>query len=239
VKRARVGPSAVLRRAIPLSISAVVLAVTFAACGAATDTNPPIQPTPSDLPSTPSASPSPPATASTSPVESLATGSAEPSSAPSPTPSATTAHGPDQTAAACFGSSDTRDFFVAIAEAVTWPVYCAVLPAGWAVDAGVGKNTYALANGGRMVIGYHNDSGGHLELREGHWCTDSADACSPHDADIGPAQLGDQTGELMSLNSGYVLYLDPGRVASWTVTGTGLDQPTFTRLSAALALVGP
>jgi hypothetical protein len=43
----------------------------------------------------------------------------------------------------------------------------------------------------------------------------------------------------MSLNSGYVLYLDPGRVPSWTVTGTGLDQPTFTRLSAALALVGP
>ena len=85
----------------------------------------------------------------------------------------------------------------------------------------------------------HDNTGAHLELREGTGCTDSVDARSPHDADIGPAQLGDQTGELMSLNSGYVLYLDPGRVPSWTVTGTGLDQPTFTRLSAALALVGP
>jgi hypothetical protein len=234
VKRARGGPTAVLRRAIRLSISVAVLAVAVAACGAATDTAPPSGTARSGLPSTPSAIPSTSASASAS----ATTGSAEPSSPPSPTPTATTAHGPDKTAAACFGSSDTRDFFVAIAEAVTWPVYCAVLPTGWAVDAGVGKNTYALANGGRMVIGYHNDSGGHLELREGHWCTDSAGACSPHDADLGPAQLGDQTAELMSLNGGFVLYLAPGRVPSWTVTGTGLDQATFTRLGAALALVG-
>jgi hypothetical protein len=175
------------------------------------------------------ASPSVPATPSSAPP----TETSSPAITPSESPG-----GPDAAAAACSGSAQTKDFFTAIAEAVEWPVYCAVLPSGWSVDRGTG-NTYALANGGRMVIGYHTNAGGHLELREGHWCTDGASACSPHDQDVGPVAIGDLSGELMSLGpgAGYAVYVNPGQVPSWTVTGTEMDEATFRSLLAALALV--
>lgn len=174
------------------------------------------------------ASPSVPATPSSVPPTETAS--------PNVTPTAT-AGGPDGTASACSGSSQTKDFFTAIAEAVQWPVYCAALPSGWSVDRGSG-NTYALANGGRMVIGYHSNAGLHLELREGHWCTDSASACSPHDQDLGPIAIGDLQGELMTLGSGaFVLYVAPGESPSWTITGTGMDEGAFRNLVGDLALV--
>ncbi len=181
-------------------------------------------------PSEASDSPSNPATPSSVP----STETASPNVTPTPTP---TPGGPDATAAACSGSSQTKDFFTAIAEAVQWPVYCAALPAGWSVDRGSG-NTYALANGGRMVIGYHTLAGLHLELREGRWCTDSASACSPHAQDIGPISIGDLRGELMTLSSGgFVVYVDPGQSPSWTITGTGMDETAFRNLVRALVLV--
>jgi hypothetical protein len=115
-------------------------------------------------------------------------------------------------------------------------VFCAVLPAGWSID--VSGNTYALANGGRMVIGYHTNAGLHLELREGRWCTDSASACSPHDQDLGPLDVGELHGELMTLASGgYVVYVDPGEAPSWTFTGTGMDEAAFRKLIGDLFLV--
>jgi hypothetical protein len=182
--------------------------------------------------SPPSVEPSLSASTEASPSSEPSTETASPKVTPSPTPG-----GPDATAAACSGSSQTKDFFTAIAQAVQWPVYCAVLPAGWSVDRGSG-NTYALANGGRMVIGYHNNAGPHLELREGHWCTDSASACSPHDQDLGPISVGDLHGELMTLGSGgYVVYIAPGDSPSWTFTGTGMDEAAFRSLVGALSLV--
>jgi hypothetical protein len=189
-----------------------------------TETSPP-----SDEPST---SPTAPASPSSEPSSEPSTETASPDVTPSSTPG-----GAGGTALACSGSSQTKDFFTAIAEAVQWPVYCAVLPAGWSVDRGSG-NTYALANGGRMVIGYHTNAGLHLELREGHWCTDSANACSPHDQDVGPIALGDLNGELMTLGSGgYVAYIAAGESPSWTITGTGIDEAAFRSLVGALALV--
>jgi hypothetical protein len=189
-----------------------------------TDTLPP-----SDEPST---SPSVPASPSSEPSSEPSTETASPDITPSSTPG-----GAGGTASACSGSSQTKDFFTAIAEAVQWPVYCAVLPAGWSVDRGSG-NTYALANGGRMVIGYHTNAGLHLELREGHWCTDSATACSQHDQDLGPISLGDLNGELMTLGTGgYVAYIAPGESPSWTITGTGMDETAFRNLVGALALI--
>ena len=238
--RARVGPGSVLRRPIPLTFAfAVVLAV--AACGGATVSGSPAGPTPTPEGSTASPSPSAEPPSPSARPSASARHSAVPASpsAPAPTPTPTSAHLPDQGAAACFGSLDTRDFFDAIAEAVTWPVYCAVLPTGWAVDAGAGKNTYALANGGRMVIGYHDGSGAHLELREGHWCTDGATACAPTAADLGPIAVGDLRGELVDLggSDGFAVYVSPGQVPSWTITGTGLDEATFRSLVGQLALV--
>jgi hypothetical protein len=112
-------------------------------------------------------------------------------------------------------------------------VYCAVLPAGWSVDAG----SYHLASGGQMVISYKTATGSHLELREGHWCTDSPSACAPNDADIGPANFGDQAGEVMALDGGFVLYVGAGQNPSWTATGTGLDEATFRQVCGDVALV--
>jgi hypothetical protein len=136
-------------------------------------------------------------------------------------------------AATCTGSPDTKDFFVAIAEAVGWPVYCGVLPPGWSVEAG----QYRLADGGRMVIAYRTRTGGHLELREGRWCTAGVSACSPHDAIIGSARFGDLYGQLETLGDDLVLYVNPGQAASWTATGSGLDEATFRSLCADLGLV--
>lgn len=122
---------------------------------------------------------------------------------------------------------------MAIAEAVDWNVYCAVLPAGWSVDTG----SYHLAGGGQMVISYKSAAGGHLELREGRWCTDSANACSAHDTDIGPAPFGGEAGELTTLGGGFFLYVDPGQTPSWTAIGTGIDEATFRQLCTNVALV--
>lgn len=217
-----------------------LLVVGLTACGA-TSTQAPTEPTATLATASASASPTIEVSPSEPPTESPSvppSPSSQPpieTASPSVTPSATPG-GPDAAAAACSGSAQTKDFFTAIAEAVAWHVYCAVLPSGWAVDRGSG-NTYALANGGRMVIGYHTNAGDHLELREGHWCTDSASACSPHDQDIGPLNVGDLHGELMALGGGFVVYVDPGDTPSWTITGTGMDEAGFRALVAALALV--
>ncbi|MFI5225256.1 MAG: hypothetical protein ACHQ3P_01125 [Candidatus Limnocylindrales bacterium] len=225
-------------------MSTAFLAASVAACGATTDTPPPNQPTPSAVesiePTSPSEEPSVPASPAASPSSSTAGQTASTAPTSKPTPTATSAHGPDQGAAACFGSADTRDFFVAIAEAVTWPVYCAVLPSTWAVDLGVGRNTYALANGGRMVIGYHDNTGAHLELREGRWCTDSPTACAPSAQDLGDIAVGNLDGTIVDLggSNGYAVYVAPGQSPSWTFTGSGLDEADFRSIIGALSLVG-
>ena len=90
------------------------------------------------------------------------------------------------------------------------------------------------ADGHRLSL----EAGLHLELREGRWCTDSQNACSPHDQDLGPIDVGDLHGELMTLASGgYVVYVDPGEAPSWTFTGTGMDEAAFRKLIGDLALV--
>jgi hypothetical protein len=109
-----------------------------------------------------------------------------------------------------------------------------VLPAGWSVEAG----QYRLADGGRMVIAYRTRTGGHLELREGRWCTAGPTACSPHDTIVGAARFGDLDGQLETLGDALVLYASPGQPASWTATGLGLDEATFRSLCAGLYLLG-
>jgi hypothetical protein len=186
----------------------------LASAPARTATQPSLVPSPTV---TATASPSPRAAATTQPTASATGGVSAAGTA----------------AASCTGSADTKDFFTAIAEAVGWPVYCAVLPAGWSVEAG----QYRLADGGRMIIAYRTRTGGHLELLEGHWCTAGASACSPHDAVVGPARFGDLTGQLETLGDDLVVYASPGQAASWTATGQGLDAATFRSLCAGFRLV--
>lgn len=198
---------------------------------------------PSATPGGPSASPSlsPDATAqasatsaaSASPVASeVATASPVASATPVPSPTA----GPGATvgpAAACSGKPAQQQFFEAIAGAVPWDVYCAVLPAGWSVEGG----TYHLAGGGRMEIAYDGPNGARFALEEGDFCTSGASACSPHDQQLGPAGYGDREGNLATLGPGFALYVDAGAAPMWQATGTGLDQATFVGLCAALVKV--
>ena len=228
MKRARVGPLGVPRPVLFLLVAGLAVG----ACGAPAGSVAPALGTPTESSAAPSVATSSPSAAVTASGR-----AASPSStAPSPRASATSsprAGGRDSVAGACSGSADTRDFFTAIAEAVSWSVYCAVLPAGWSVEAG----QYRLANGGQMVISYRTNAGGHLQIQEGRWCTGGASACSPHDSVVGTAVFGDLDGQLERLDGDLVLYVSPGQAASWTATGHGLDEATFRSLCDALRLV--
>ena len=141
--------------------------------------------------------------------------------------------------AQCSGSSENRDFFAAAAQAVSWPVYCAVLPSGWFVESG----SWELKNGGKVTVTYKGPNGANLTLNEGTYCTGGASACSPHDHEIGQAAFGDMTGTLDDLGpnppaDGYAIYVNPGASPpSWSLTGTNIDQASFTAIAAALLKV--
>jgi hypothetical protein len=227
VRRARVGILDGLRPAILL----LVAGLAAGACGSpAGPTATPTAPTLSSATASPSFVAPSPTVVATPLISSPSVAATTPAGTATPSPRA---GGGDVAAATCTGSADTKDFFTAIAEAVGWPVYCAVLPAGWSVEAG----SYRLADGGQMVIAYKTRTGGHLELREGRWCTASASACSPHDTIVGPARFGDLNGQLETLGDDLLIYVNPGQAASWTATGRGLDEATFRSLCARLGLV--
>lgn len=157
---------------------------------------------------------------------------ATPTAEPSPTdePSAS---GDPQPAAACAGSDDNREFFASIAEVVSWPVYCPVLPAGWFVDSG----QYRLAGGGWLEIAYRGPGGARLELREGTACAETA--CLPTGDDLGAAAFGDLQGQLVRLDAGrFAVAVGPADGVTWVATGSGLDQDAFVAIAADLARVG-
>jgi hypothetical protein len=117
---------------------------------------------------------------------------------PGPTATATdegASPSPPDLANGCSGLPRNQAFFDQAAAALPWPVYCAVLPAGWSVEVG----NYTVANGGHLTITYRGPGDARLAIAEGNVCdglgTD-IDACAPRDAVIGPAALGDQVGEL-------------------------------------------
>src|SRR2546426_150436 len=131
----------------------------------------------------PSASPTPAATSPAASANDSPTGTeAPPSAAPTapPTtdeaspsilvietppavePSASASGGPGP-AGACSGSAENRDFYRAAASALSWTVYCAVLPAGWFVDSG----QYRHAGGGCVRIAYTGPGGPRLEVHAG------------------------------------------------------------------------
>ena len=215
----------------PLALVATLVLV-VGACASPASPSPAASGPPGSASGSPALSSNSPGPASSA----TAGGSTAPSGSAAPSPPASAAPAPggvDAAAAACSGSASTKDFFVAIAQAVQWPVYCAVLPAGWSIVSG----SYRLANGGQMNVEYRNLAGATFQLKEGHWCTDGVSACSPHDVFVGPAAFGDQQGELGSLGSGFVLYVAAGTAPSWTASGSGLDEATFSAFCAALATV--
>lgn len=208
----------------------------MAACIGTTDSTPPPvspsagpvdspDPTTSDDPA-PTAAPTTPEPATPEPA------TATPTTDPSPTdePSAS---GDPQPAAACAGSEDNREFFASIAEVVTWPVYCPVLPSGWFVDSG----QYRLAGGGWLEIAYRGPGGARLELREGTACSEAT--CLPAGDDLGSAAFGDLEGRLVRLDaSRFAIAVGPLDGTTWVATGSGLGQDAFVAIAAALARVG-
>jgi hypothetical protein len=170
---------------------------------------------PTPEPATPEPTPPEPATA-------------EPSDDPSASPSSDPGAG-----AACSGNDENREFFASIAEVVSWPVYCAVLPSGWFVDAG----QYRLAGGGWLEIAYRGPGGARLESRQGTACADAG--CLPSGEDLGGAAFGDLGGTLVQQDDGRLaVVVGPTDGATWVLVGSGLEQDAFVAIAADLQRVG-
>lgn len=207
----------------------MLAAVVVAACGDAPDA------TGSDDPGASSAPPvaATPTAAATDPGDPGPTElppSEEPTEAPeTDEPSSTAGSGP---AAACAGSDDNRDFYAATADAVSWPVYCPVLPDGWFVTAG----QYSLADGGQMEISYRGPAGASITLRQGVVC--GADACAPSGDELGDAAYGDLTGRLWDVgDGGFQVLVDAETSPSWVLIASGLPEADVRTIAADLIAV--
>jgi hypothetical protein len=120
---------------------------------------------------------------------------------------------------------------------MSWAVYCPVLPVGWFLESG----TYWLANDGQLEATYRGPGNVHIAVVEGNVCAEfgsDVERCAPRDAVIGPAQMGDRTGELGRLANGLVLDVDRGADPSWRITGLGLTEDAFSAIGAAFLRVG-
>jgi hypothetical protein len=213
-------------RAFPALFLVAVLLVACNDTAAPTPSNPAASASAVAPATEPATSEEPPASEEpSSPTETASPPVDEPSSSASTEPGA---------AAACSGSDKNRDFFRAAASALSWTVYCAVLPAGWFVDTG----QYRQAGGGWVEIAYRGPGGARLELHEGAFCAEG-DGCVPPGTELGDAPFGDRTGTLVALDDGgFALVVDRGEKISWLAIGTGLDEATFRMIAAALAPVG-
>ena len=233
---------------LPLLLAGAVLLL--AACGPAAPTATATVAPPSSAPSqaVDSAGPSQPPSLPPSPSDALSpepsaaptdssapapSDSAPPSAAPTPAGSTGPTTSPAGTADVCSGAKDTPDFYQSFASSVSFPVYCAVLPAGWSLVSG----TYRLANGGRITIQFRRRSdNATFELDEGSFCADSS-GCVPAGSAAGMGPFGDLTGNLVQTSNGYALVVAKGEKPSWLAIGTGLDQASFAALTAALVAI--
>ena len=218
-RRARTGPVALF--------ALVVLALLVAACGSTESPSP----APSAGSTTPGSSSTPGSTGGpteqpTGEATEPPTGS--PSGAPTDTPAPSAG-----SADACSGNDENRAFYEAVAGDVTWDVYCAVLPAGWFVDAG----SFRLAGGGKLEISYKGPGGQRIEMRQGTYCA-GVEGCIPTGPDAGSASYGDRPARLVDTGGGTWLVVAEGGDVNWEAKGLGMDGPTLASHTAAFALVG-
>jgi hypothetical protein len=213
----------------------IILALLVSACGPASSSP--------GSSASPSASPPASPSASGEPTGSSAPSTTEPASPGTPTaqPSPTESAGPGASGSfstgatdACFGSQDTKGFFSSFAQAVPWPVYCVVLPAGWSVETG----SYRLRDGGRLTIGYHRRAdGARIVLDEGALCLDGT-GCAPTGTVSGTIAFADRQAESVTASDGSLAaVVDRGQDPSWLLTGIGLPAAEFQAIGAALHLI--
>ena len=224
---------------VQLSLFLATLVFVVAGCGLGTATTPPAASLASSQAPVASQSPvqstAPSASAVVEPSVTPSTGptpaeSEAPSTGPTPTDSALPSPSPSNSASVCSGAKDTPDFYASFAGSVSFPVYCAVLPAGWSLVSG----TYRLANGGHITINFRRKlDNATFELDEGSFCTDSS-GCVPSGTAVGSGPYGDLTGDLVQTSTGFALVVAKGEKPSWLAVGNGLDQATFTALTGAL-----
>jgi hypothetical protein len=180
--------------------------------------------TPTAPPPTPTVTPDPGTAAPTATAAATPTASADASDDPSPVPGA---------ADACSGSDQNRTFFAQVAAAVTWDVYCAVLPSGWFVEDG----SYRLAGGGRLEITYAGPNGARLALSQGAFCPD-ASGCVPAGSQRGEAPFADRMGTVIALDGGgTAMIVDRGAIPSWLLVATGLGETQALEVAASLVAV--
>jgi hypothetical protein len=217
-----------------LSMILTVGLLVLSGCGLGTPTSAPTSSPPVSLP--PSSAPSASAVVEPSPTASsgpTATGSGQPPSEPPASGSDEPSASPSSAASVCSGAKDTPDFYASFAGSVSFPVYCAVLPAGWSLVSG----TYRLANGGHIQINFRRKSdNATFELDEGSFCTDSS-GCVPAGTAAGSGPFGDLTGDLVQTATGYALVVAKAEKPSWLAIGNGLDQGAFLALTGALHAV--
>jgi hypothetical protein len=220
-----------LRTGPAVLIALVVLALLVAACG--TSESPTAAPSAGSA--TPGSSSAPGATDGPigGPTE-QPTGEATepPTGTPTDAPSESPGSSPGS-ADACSGNDENRAFYEAVAGDVTWDVYCAVLPAGWFVDAG----SFRLAGGGKLEISYKGPGGQRIEMRQGTYCA-GVDGCIPTGPDAGSASYGDRPGRLVDIGGGSWLVVAEGGEVDWEAKGIGMDGPTLAGHTAAFVKVG-
>lgn len=196
----------------------------------------------STLPSGPSSTPGPSLSAapsdepSTGPtVEPTETPTEEPTTEPTPTETAGEATSTPSTGGTgpCFGSPKTRAFLADFAQAVSWPVYCAILSKDWSLE----KLEYRLANGGRLTgIFRRRADGARLVLDQGAVCAET-NPCVPSGSDLGTTPFGDRDADLSTINGGFAAVVDATENPAWLLTGTGLSQKDFSAIAAKLRLL--
>jgi len=224
-------------RHVSAAIGLLALVALLAACASASSTNPPPSDTPAATSSAPSVAPASPASvAPATPADSAGpTAPAEESAAPPSEAAASDSPSPGGgAAAACSGTDNNRDFYADAASALSFSVYCPVLPRGWFVQQG----DYQLQGGGQLHITYKGPAGASLELIERGPCGEGDD-CIPSGTEEGDRSFGDLPATLVALDDGGLMIaaenVTDGR---WWIIGRGVDEVTLTQIASDLVLVG-
>jgi hypothetical protein len=211
-----------------LVAAAIVVGLVVAGCAFAKS-----QPTPIIIVVTPPPTASPSATPlpTATPTPTLSdTPSPEPSLEPSPTaqPIATPA-----SYTTCAPSAGDLSFWAKAAAAMSWDVYCPVLPSDWLVNGGSYDGSTETIN-----MTFRGPGGATLAIDEGAFCTSDVTTCSPHDSVVGTTAFGDLTGSLDTLaGERLVVYVNPGTSTGYALTSSGLSQSDLVSFAATLVKV--
>ena len=225
-------------RHVPAAAGLLALVALLAACAGTSTTTQPSSETPAVTSSAPSVAPATPAesVAPPSPADSAAPSAPAEESVAPPSEAAASDSPPagGGAAAACSGTDNNRDFYADAASALSFAVYCPVLPRGWFVQQG----DYQLKGGGQLHITYKGPAGASLELIERGPCGEGDD-CIPSGTEEGERSFGDMPATLVALDDGGLMIaaenVTDGR---WWIIGHGVDEVTLTQLASDLVLVG-